>query len=193
MVMIHDNAYDTFYTCPNIEEHDHVLCKKVPEVTKQYLDSGPMSHCHDDVIKWKYFPRYWPFVQGIHRSLVNSPHKGQWRGALMFSLICAWINRWVNNREAGDLRRHRFHYDVIVMALLWRFYCLFSIKHHNRPHHVTIKSSLNQMDIATSIRCHFDIKCVFGVRTNSNLITFHCPSRNAVKDNYSPKTCSRPT
>ena len=42
-------------------------------------------------------------------------HKGQWRGALMFSLICAWIKRWVNNREAGDLRRHRAHYDVIVM------------------------------------------------------------------------------
>ena len=46
---------------------------------------------------------------------VNSPHKGPWRGALMFSLTCAWINDWVNNREAGDLRRHRGHYDVNVM------------------------------------------------------------------------------
>ena len=45
----------------------------------------------------------------------NSPHKGQWRGALMFSLICVWINDWVNNREAGNLRRYRDHYDVIVM------------------------------------------------------------------------------
>ena len=71
--------------------------------------------CHDDVIKWKHFPRYWPFVWGIHRFPVNSPHKGQWRGALMFSLICAWINGWVNNREAGDLRRLRAHYDVMVM------------------------------------------------------------------------------
>ena len=70
---------------------------------------------HDDVIKWKHFPRNWPFVWGIHRSPVNSPHKGQWRGALMFSLICVWINDWVNNREAGDLRRYRAHYDVIVM------------------------------------------------------------------------------
>ena len=52
---------------------------------------------------------------GIHRSPVNSPHKGQWRRALMFSLICVWINGWVNNREAGDLRRYRAHYDVIVM------------------------------------------------------------------------------
>ena len=46
---------------------------------------------------------------------VNSPHRGQWRGPLMFSLICAGIKDWVNNREAGDLRRHRGHYDVNVM------------------------------------------------------------------------------
>ena len=71
---------------------------------------------HDDVIKWKYFPRYWPFVWGIHRSPVNYPHKGQWRGALMFTLICARRNGWVYNREAGDLRRYRLHYDVIVMT-----------------------------------------------------------------------------
>ena len=70
---------------------------------------------HDDVIKWKQFPRYWPFVRGIHRSPVNSPQKAQWRRALMFLLICAWRNGWVNNREAGDLRRHRTHYDVTVM------------------------------------------------------------------------------
>ena len=70
---------------------------------------------HDDVIKWKHFPRNWPFVREIHRSPVNFPHKGHWRGALMFSLIYAWINDWVNNREAGDLRRQCGHYDVIVM------------------------------------------------------------------------------
>ena len=70
---------------------------------------------HDDVIKWKHFPRYWPFVRGIHRSPVNSPHKGQWTGALMFSLICVWINGWVNNRKAGDLGRYRARNDVIVM------------------------------------------------------------------------------
>ena len=46
---------------------------------------------------------------------VNSQHKGQWRGALMFSLIWVWINSWVNNREACDLRRYRAHCDVIVM------------------------------------------------------------------------------
>ena len=65
------------------------------------------------------FSHYWPFVRGIHRSLVISPQKGQWRRALMFSLICTWINRWVNNRGAGDLRRNHAHHDVTVMNYSW--------------------------------------------------------------------------
>ena len=69
---------------------------------------------HDDAIKWKHFPRNWLFVLGIHRSPVNSPHKGQWRGALIFFLIWVRINDSVNNHEAGDLRRYRAHHDVIV-------------------------------------------------------------------------------
>ena len=54
---------------------------------------------------------------GIHRSPVNSPNKGQWRGAFIYSLICAWINGYVhvNKGEAGDLRRHCARYDVTVM------------------------------------------------------------------------------
>ena len=50
------------------------------------VNTNRMSTEHD--AKWKHFPHYWPFVRGIHRSPANSPHKGQWRGALMFSLIC---------------------------------------------------------------------------------------------------------
>ena len=76
---------------------------------------------HDDVIKWKHFPRYWPFVRWIHRSPVIFPHKGQCRGALMFYLICVWIYGWVNNREAGDLRRYRPHYDVTDKRFLFLF------------------------------------------------------------------------
>ena len=89
-------------------------------LSRRYHSMELMTHnpFHDDVIKWKHFPRYWPFVRGIHRSPVNSPHKGQWRGALMFSLIYAWMNCWVNNLEAGDLRRYRVHYDVTVMDFL---------------------------------------------------------------------------
>ena len=62
---------------------------------------------HNDVIKWQHFPRYWPFVRGIHRS-----------PELCCFFICAWINGWVNNRDNGDLRHHRAHYDVIVMCFV---------------------------------------------------------------------------
>ena len=52
----------------------------------------------------------------VCRSPVNSHHKGQWRGALIFSLICTWTTDWVNDRDAGDLRCHHTHYDVTVMT-----------------------------------------------------------------------------
>ena len=82
-----------------------------------------LTPMHDDVIKWKYFPRYWPFVRGIHWQPMNSPHKGQWRGALMYFLSCACVNGWMNNGEAGGLRRHRIHYDVtVMMRALWVCY-----------------------------------------------------------------------
>ena len=89
------------------------------------------------------FPRYWPFVRGIHRSPVNSPHKGQRRGALMFSLICARINRWTNNRKAGDLRRCRSHCDVIVMYICWRS---GTIKHRSTAN--TISYTRSQLTIS---------------------------------------------
>ena len=73
------------------------------------------ARVHDDVIRWKHFPRYWPYVRGIHRWPVNSPHKGQRRGALIFSLIYAWIKGWINKGESVDLRRNRPHSDVTVM------------------------------------------------------------------------------
>ena len=82
-----------------------VLRHSISQVTS-FMQSGML---------WKHFPRSSPFVRGINRSLVNSSHKGQWHGALMFSLICSWINGWVNNREAGVLRRHRTLYDVTIM------------------------------------------------------------------------------
>ena len=83
------------------------------------------KHENHDVIKCKHF-RYWPFVRGIHWSLVASPHKGQCRRALMFSLICTWKTSWANSREAGELRCYHTHYDVTVIiselsiiSLIW--------------------------------------------------------------------------
>ena len=130
------------YSCTGLQPHPHDslphlsyvpwswICTNILEDDRQWYlwingcvwnhQLGMLCKCHDvishdDIIKWKHFPHYWPFVRGIHRSTVNSPHKGQWRGALISYSICAWINDWVNNREAGDLRRQRAHYDFIVM------------------------------------------------------------------------------
>ena len=109
---------------------------------------------HDDVIKWKYFPCYWPFARGINRSPVNSLHKGQWRRALMLSLICDWTNSWANNRDASDLRRHCAYYDVIVInaffrcGVVWIFVFVFScsptsfIRKENDGGHVEWKRAL---------------------------------------------------
>ena len=69
---------------------------------------------HDDVIKWKLFPCYWPFVRGIHRSPVDSPQKSQWRGDLLFVSSAPEQTR-ANNRDTGDFRRHRVHYYVTVI------------------------------------------------------------------------------
>ena len=80
-----------------------------------------VPHVKDwDVIKWKHLPGYW--------SPVDSPPKGQWHGALMFSLICAKINFWVNNCEAG----YCAHHDVVIMnhgsQQFWKHVVSISIK-----------------------------------------------------------------
>ena len=101
-------------------QRNWVMCVFRWDIRKNFPEADWLWD-HDDVIKWEHFLRYRPFVRGIHRSPVNSPRKGQWRGALMFSLIRAWTNGWVNNRDTGDLRHHRAHYDVTVMwtPLAW--------------------------------------------------------------------------
>ena len=81
----------------------------------RHVQVSMWSQKHEDVIKWKHFPRHWSCVRGIHWSPVNISST-KWRGALMFSLIFTWTNSWANNGDAGDLRRHHAHYDVIVMA-----------------------------------------------------------------------------
>ena len=104
-----------------------IACQ-IKGTNRKYL----LSRFHDMVASWQrnaswwrhymHFPRYWPFVREIQRSPVNSPHKGQWCGSLLFSLICAWTNGWFNKWYIGDLRRNCVHYDVTVISVhcyLW--------------------------------------------------------------------------
>ena len=100
---------------------------------------------------------------------VNSPHKGQWRGALMFSLICVWMNGWVNNREAGDLRRQRRHYDVIV--IVYFIIVLFP----QQPWHYGVPGTYwaDADSIRLKLACLFSIiKCLFcGIPKKNDCIT----------------------
>ena len=89
----------------------HSIGYVLPSEAKRYRDIGESWWRH----QMETFSALPALCAGNSPVPVKSPHKGQWRGALMFSLIYAWINDWVNNREAGDLRRQRGHYDVIVM------------------------------------------------------------------------------
>ena len=127
------------------------LCwfSRLPRFTSHTCYPCASAGYHDDVFKWQHFPRYWPFVRGSHQSPVNSPHKGQWRRVLMFSVIYAWINGWgVNKREAGDLR------------LLWRkslpFKHIVYSNWHRNPKGVLkiVLWELVAISCATQIRLH---------------------------------------
>ena len=91
---------------------------------------------HDDVIKWRHFPRYVPFVRRIHRLPVVFPHKGQWLRALMFSMTCAWTKGWAHNRDKqrvlmhghqGWNVRHGLCHIYMIYVYIWVVYsfCLF--------------------------------------------------------------------
>ena len=104
--------------------------------------SATTTHFHDDVVKWKHFTRYWPFMRGIHRSPVNSPHKGQWREALMFSLICAWINSSVNNRKAPSRSLWRHCNIHSELASVWMDHNYTTARRFCRVYMIIIRKSL---------------------------------------------------
>ena len=97
-------------------------CSDADEVTLTLTSS------HDDVIKWKHFPRYWTFVRGIHRSPVNSPHKGQWHGALMFSLMNKRLRKpwwgWWFMTPLSSLWRHCDEKQDICNTTRTNAYCM---------------------------------------------------------------------
>ena len=78
-------------------------CLDIPSMSNHTRSAANRSVCitvHNDVIKWKYFPRYWHFVWAIHRSPVNSPHKGQWHGASILFLFDLRLNKWFSKQSS---------------------------------------------------------------------------------------------
>ena len=103
----------SMFSFVNKTNYDFKLAYNSSTTRRNFIscDSITQIQLYDNIIKWNHFPRYWPFVWGIQQFPAKFLHKDQWRRALMFSLICPGINDWANNREAGDLRRHRPHYQ----------------------------------------------------------------------------------
>ena len=106
------------FVCETVVEYCHTVIE-----THTYYDNTiscqkSRALIHDDVIKRKHFQRNWPFVRGIHRWPLDSPHKKPVTRSFDIYFICAWTNSWTNNRDAGDLRRHRTHYDDTLMNLV---------------------------------------------------------------------------
>ena len=115
------------------------------------LIGSSASPLQSPVIKWKHVSRYWQFVSPVH--------KGQWHRALMFSLICASINGWVNNPEAGDLGRNRAHYDAIVLE--YRPRIAVSLKERCR---ITNGShSVNMLIDGCNVSCFHCITCLISL------------------------------
>ena len=79
--------------------------------------------CLNDDIKWKHFPRHWPFVRGIHRSPVNSPHKGIWRGAF-YVFFDLRLNKWLSKQSRGwwfeSPSRSSLHYCSGMGGTVWQ-------------------------------------------------------------------------
>ena len=105
-----------------------IICRTCSELFKCSFGTATfIKPCYRSVLCESHFllryrllhsPGLWPLLlTRINRWPVNSLHKGEWRGSLTFSLICAWLDGWVNNREAGDSRRLHSHYDVTIMGL----------------------------------------------------------------------------
>ena len=122
--LISDFCDDVLHDVPSTHVDKFLL------LHSSYSFASRVSYLSSTVHLTSYFSTWWRHQMGILSALLpicagispvtgEFPHKGQWRGALMFSLICGWINDWVNKREAGDLRRYRAHYYVIVMELFW--------------------------------------------------------------------------
>ena len=154
---------------------------------------------HNAVIKWKHFPHYWPFARGIHRSPEDSPHKDQWHGALIFSVICPWTNGGANNRDAGGLRHHHAHYDITVMNSVylshsWKFIemRILCFRKWIQLHMVECSSWACCMNLLDSPRWGNSLECVMRngrpLLGTCRLAQTGCRSKLQVENEWDPDT-----
>ena len=106
-----------------------------------------VSNSHDDVIKWKHLPHYWPFVRGIHRLPVNSPHKDQWRGALICARTSSWCLLWSALNKQLDKQSTRRCFETPPRSLC-RYY-------NDNSAHKLLKQSCAKTPLALGLHMSF--------------------------------------
>ena len=104
-----------------------LIHRQIPHQTYLWIKTFWFRNTHDDVIKWKPFPHYWPFMLLAHREI---PAQRPVTRIFKFSLICPWTNGWVNNRNTGDLRHHYANTVILLWVLHVSIYLLWW-RHHS--------------------------------------------------------------
>ena len=113
--------------CDQSERHNHgnYCCLSSPssKLNKQkWVIDSLSSHCHGDIITWKHFPHYRPFLLGINRSAADSLNKGQWCGALMSSMsrvvvsccVIDMVKKNQNNHEVSNWNYISFYKEIEI-------------------------------------------------------------------------------
>ena len=148
-----------------------VKCINVIKTWTLYLE---LICFHDNIIKWKYFLHYWPFVRGNHWSPLSSPHKGQWCCTVMFSLICICLKKWMSKqskcRWLEMLSRSLWHhFNVVVLCskinnhISCSLICPMIIVQWQEPHNGTLGLI---MICFYSLRMQHMHACVILIRIN---------------------------
>ena len=141
------------------------------------------SPSHDDVVKWKHFLRYWPLCGELTGDRWIPLTKARDAEVWCF-LWSAWINDWVNYHEAGDLRRHRGHYDVIVMDHGWvpskrfnndEFRCCLCC--YPKPSGGPTALLQMTLDVTMFVWRHCNVLIAFKLTGWFHTITYVCPPR----------------
>ena len=148
---------------------------------------------HDDVIKWKHFPCYWPFGRIIHHWPVNSSHKCQWCGALIYSLICALNKRlskqswgWLFEMPSLSLWRHCNGPETPCKTSWFRMCILYKNVHGKRSiggrsiqkKHIFAESETNSLCVLINLRAKLVINgdnqyhCRIQPKTFDHYMTF---------------------
>ena len=95
-----------------------------------------IANIFGNFLQMETFPAKLALCAATHRLPVNSPHKGRWRGAFMFSLICAWANSWVTNRgwfvtpsRSLWLHCNGYHKKAHLIKIVFIFYEMYLPEH----------------------------------------------------------------